>query len=541
MRLLPLMLCACLLALPSCHKADPIEDQISILKADRSTSEKKRACENLRKIAKKQAVPGLVDALKVVNATIKGEIAQILGDLKDPSAAAALGQALDLSVADDGDADAHAQANGANKLIARALGDIGGKDAVQPLIGLLEATHDDYVRIETLTALGKLKDPAAVPALSKIALDEHQTALITKKALLSLAKIDDPAALPTFMTIAFERKSDTFFSEAAVGLFMLGDAAKDPILALLKNEKDLPEWAEARDILISALYAKLAQIQADLQDKRAVEPLIKLLRHEDENESLQRVVRMNAAFSLGRMRAEAAAGPIAAMLADEDATTRGVNARALVEIGDKAALPKLAECARSGSWGAREPCMLGLALLGGQGEIKILDGFAKDEAARYAKECAKAEPTEPDCKVDVKERPAYLEGRVGTIDSYKKALELITACKDDKCLEAALAAAEPVVRERAAYELGRHGAAGAVPALLAAVKRPIGNPMDLKPRVAAICAVDWITGASPAAMAAAKGEAAALHAQIEQEKDNPLATKVADEAQRLAIKLERAK
>ncbi len=539
MRLLPAFLCA-VVALSGCHKPDPnsIQDQLGILNKSKSTKEKERACENLRKIGKKEAVPGLVDALKTANSKIKGEIAQVLGDLKDPGAISGLNDALDLSVTDGSDKMTQ-EANEANKYIARALGDIGGKDAVQPLIRLVKATRNNYVMIEAITALGKLKDPAAVVALSDVATNDRLEPFVNKKAILALAQINHPDALPVYLRMAFaERKGLSFYPESSFGIFLLGDAAKDKVLAVLKGEdKELLEWAKSKEILVPALYAKAAQMEADLQDRRSIEPLMKLLKYEDENVQYKLVVRMNAADSLGRMRAKEAVPALGAMLLEPEANTRSAYVRSLVQIGDKAVLPKFVECARTGSWSAREFCMLGLALLGTANEMKAFDGFVKEEPAKFDKECNDGEYGEVDCP---KEKPANIENRTKVATNYKKVLETITACADDKCLEGALMHTDPIIRERAAYELGRRGAVASLPALLGAIKRPAADIVDLNPRFAAICAVDWLTSSDPKALASVRGEASALEAQVEVEKAKTLTMKIAEEVKRLAVKLGRA-
>ena len=541
MRLLSIALCAALLALPGCKKADPnsIEDQIGILKANnKSTKEKERACENLRKIGKKEAVPGLIEALKIVPTRLKGEVAQVLGDLKDPAAIPALTEAMDLGVGSGTD-KMTLDANEANKYIARALGDTGTKDAVKPLVQLLQKTRDNYVRIETMAALGKLKDPGAVDALSDIATDEKLETLINKKAIMALTQINDAKALPVYLKMSFaERKGVSFYPESSFGVFMLGEAAKDRLLALIKGEdKEIMEWAKGREILVPAIYAKSAQMECDLQDKRSIEPLMKLLKFDDENPMYRLAVRMNAADALGRMRAKEAAPAIAAMLTEEEANTRGAYMRSLVQIGDKGSLPKMVDCGRQGSWSAREFCGLGLALLGTANEIKAFDGYIKDEPKLFKKECEEGIYGDVDC---AKEEKANIENRTKVLTGYKKALETIAACQDNKCFEQALNSADPIVRERAAYELGRRMAAESLPALFATIKKPVDDKVDLNPRFAAICAVDWIASGDPAGMKAAKAEVNALEALVAAEKEKTMTMRIAEEVKRLAVKLERA-
>jgi HEAT repeat protein len=541
MRSLSVAVCAVLLlSLPACKNPDPksVEDQIEVLKEAKSTRLKLKAVENLRAIGKKEAVPGLIEVLKDANPEVKAAIAKVLGELKDPSAVQALSDAIDYSIGSGSDKMTQ-DGNTANKEITRALGDLNDKAAVKPVMKLLKVTKDNYVRIEAITALGRLKDPQAVPLLSDVATDERLETFINKKAILALAEINDPQSLPAYLKMLFaERRGVSFYPESAFGIFKLGGAANDTILSVLKDEnKELAEWAKERGVLKPAIYAKAAQIESDLQDRRSIPSLMKLLKYEDDNPAYKLFVRMAAADSLGRMRATEAVGPISAMLDEEEANARSAYMRALVQIGDKTVVGKLVSCSQKGNWSAREFCMLGLALLGGQKEIKSLEGFLAAEPKLFVVECERGDYGDVDCAA---EKTKNVEARSKSITAYKKVLETISACNDNKCLESALTNAEPIVRERAAYELGRRKASESVGALIEAVKRPVKDVVDLNPRFAAICAVDWITAGDSAAMAKARPEASALEAQVEKDRDNVLTQKIAEEVKRLAVKLERS-
>jgi HEAT repeat protein len=102
------------------------------------------------------------------------------------------------------------------------------------------------------------------------------------------------------------------------------------------------------------------------------------------------------------MRAKEAAPAIAAMLTEEEANTRGAYMRALVQIGEKGVLPKMVDCARQGSWSARDFCALGLALLGTANEVRAFDGYVKDEPKLFKKECEEGIYGEVDCAKEEK-------------------------------------------------------------------------------------------------------------------------------------------
>jgi HEAT repeat protein len=89
------------------------------------------------------------------------------------------------------------------------------------------------------------------------------------------------------------------------------------------------------------------------------------------------------------------------------------------------------------------------------------------------------------------------------------------------------------VRARAAYELGRAGAADAVPALANAT-----GEEQLLVRAAATRALDWLA-AVPAARPGLKGIAQQLSSQLAQEQGKARYIKANEELRRLHVKLSR--
>lgn len=208
---------------------------------------------------------------------------------------------------------------------------------------------------------------------------------------------------------------------------------------------------------------------------------------------------------------------------------------ALVQIGDPSAAPKLVACAKQGNFGAREFCALGLTLLGSKADAKALTAVVKEEPALFDKEC-KALGGEVDCAA---EKESTVAARVKILRGYQKTLDSVGGCAEIKCLEALLASPEPAARERAAYELGRRGSTSSVPALVAAIEHEVKDEVDLNPRFAAICAIDWLASASPAAREAAAAQAGRLKALVKSDERRALTQRIAEEVLRLSTKLER--
>ena len=115
-----------------------------------------------------------------------------------------------------------------------------------------------------------------------------------------------------------------------------------------------------------------------------------------------------------------------------------------------------------------------------------------------------------------------------------KPLEAARVCASDApCWLPKLQDPDPVVRARAAYELGRAGAADAISALVKAA-----GEEQLLVRTAATRALDWLASV-PAARPALKGVAPQLASQLAQEQGKGQYLKANEDLRRLQVKLSR--
>jgi HEAT repeat protein len=541
------------LALTGCH-SDPnsVEDQVKVLLKSHRTREKLAAIDHLRKIVEKDPaavrahLDQLTEALKEPGEA-KANVVILLAETKDPKVVPALLDAIDFGVGKSAE-KADQEANRANKEIASALGELGDTKAVGDLIKLLKRTKDDYVRMEAITALGKLKDPQAVDALSDLATDDAVETLINKKAIMALGEIADARAMPAINKMLFrERRGVSFYPESSFALFEIGSPARDDVLKVLKgDDKALLKWAKDNRIVEGAIYAKAAQLVGDLQDQRAIPRLVQLLDYVDPEEKEQLgtmgamsvMIRVQAADALGRLRAKAGVKPICTLIDKvsgsdiDDPNARNAYARALVMIGDRSAVPTLVACSKKGYWDARESCMAGLSRLGGEADAKNFDDFLKNEPALFSKECERAELAKDQCEATIKK---HLE----VIAAHKKRIDVMKGCGAEACLLGKLKSDDPMVRERAAYELGRIGTKAAIPALVEAIQRPAVVVDDLEARFAAISAVDWITRSSSDALASARASADTLNALLKKEEGKAMTIKIDEDVKRLVVKLRR--
>lgn len=535
------IICLAVAALSGCKK-DPksVADQAGLLKSAKTAAERSKAIENLKRIGTKEAAAALAQGLNGAKPKVKMEIAQALVGLKAQSAAVAVAGAMDPSVSGRG-----GEVNATNEKLARALGDLGDASVAPVLIRFAKESADDRVKVEAITALGKLRSGSAVSVLVELATDEQQELSVNTRALQALAAINSPEALPAYFKMLFaDRKGTSFYFEAWQGIFRLREAAFDRLLLLLNGrDKECADIAEAHGLLSPVLVGKAAEIEGDLQDPRAIPVLEKLLKftwrdkkHEDAQEAVTHLVRQSASEALGRMRARRAVKPLIAALEGDE--VRDGYVTALARIGDKRVLPKLSACAAEGSWGQRDACLQGLALMGGPAELSLFDRLAKGEKGRFLKECEGAGNSLEDCE---SEAGKELEAREKNTRAYREVIELLGRCSDAACLERGLGAADPVARQRAAYELAHRGALDSVPALLTAVRAPLKSDADAHPRVAAALAVAWLVERDPAARTRFSGELPALQQLIEKESASVAGRASVEDLRRLADILERGR
>ena len=536
MRSLVVLLAASLLACRPKAGSDP-ERWMARLE-DRDSRVRAEAIRALRKLKAKQAAPAIAALLK--DPLVEEEAALGLQDLGGPAQVDALLAALETTVG-AGSEEAARAANRTNARIAEALGSIGDSRAGPSLLRLARATDED-VRMAAVEALGNVKAKEAVPELSHLIDDPAAPPVLIKRAVDALGRIGDPAGIPALARgLVIDRQGVSFLPESSFALFLIGQPAVDPLIRILQDQDaSFSAWAKENHIAPAGTYARVAVVLGDLGDARAIPPLLAKLKYSDPDpvpgtsRLLSNVVRMFAANALGRMRAAQAAPAVQALVSTANAQDEEVTvsaAEALVWMGDRAQARELMKKAQSGILKLRLTVAQSAALFGEPllGNDVLNVAMRESKGARQTCLRQLVELTMP--VADTAQACDLLATQFGELS---KPLEAARVCASDSpCWLPKLQDQDPVVRARAAYELGRAGAAEAVPAL----GKAVGEEQVLV-REAATRALDWLVSV-PAARRALKGLAPRLSAQLAQEQGKPEYLKSYEELRRLQAKLSR--
>jgi HEAT repeat protein len=283
------------------------------------------------------ALDFLISALKVKNWKVQQSAAEALGKIGDKRAIDPLIEALE---------DKNVQ-----RKAVEALGELRASRAVEPLIALLKVQSiNDFdndivvalteigqpavdhliaglkdinrnVRGEVTKALGEIKDKRAVDPLIEVAIYDNDS-WVRETAVEALGKLGDSRIADSFIPILMDKDSNV--RKAAVeALGVMGNNnAIDPLIPLLKDED-------------SQVRKAAAEAFGKIGDSRAEIPLIGVLKDKDSK------VRKAGALAIGKRGNTLAVDPLIVALKDEDIKVREAAAEALGEIRDSRAIDPL--------------------------------------------------------------------------------------------------------------------------------------------------------------------------------------------------------
>jgi len=392
---------------------------------------------------------------------------------------------------------------------ANALGKIGDKRAVEPLIDAFADSPED-VRKSAVDALGQIGDERAVNALIAALNDKDQD--VRKSTVDALGQIGDERAVNALIAALNDKDEDVRKSvNYALGRIGYDHAAK-AVIETLKNMdlKDL-DWDVWRSVFSSlerfgwrpeggreeAIYwiTKRRWHSCIGIGEAAIEPLIAALNDKEAD------VRQSAIVALKNFGSKRIIEPFIEALNDKDAFVRKVAISALGEIGDKRAVEPLGKGLFEWHGSMKQTAVDALGQIGDERAVKPLIAALndKDEEVRKSIICAL--------------------GKIGD----KRAVEQL--------VEATLKDEKKIVSDAASTELMRFGN-GAVEPLIAALKHnafevfrkaagalgKIGDKRAVEPLIAAL---KQGKGTEAAASALGKiGDKRAVEPLIEKLKDS---------------------
>lgn len=193
-------------------------------------------------------------------------------------------------------------------------------DGLMPAFRRIEENRgiDNRLRIETIRALGNTRSSRAVPPLLAIAAvrDPQQSFLINRLAIQAVTEIADPRAVGPLIGALFafapDRPTMRLNDVAAEALIYVGDAAHEPLVALVRGENAAAQALvdeyieavrqlspEAADEMVrdDIIQSEAAFVLGMIGDPRAIDVLVELC------ETAAPSVRVSAALALTRLNA----------------------------------------------------------------------------------------------------------------------------------------------------------------------------------------------------------------------------------------------
>lgn len=220
----------------------------------------------------------------------------------------------------------------------------------QAFAALRQALNDpvESVRLEAVTALGRIGDTQSIPLLSKLINTPHKG--LRQRVLVALSELGDQQALPLLMN-ALKDEDGLIRKSAVEALSRLHDDHKRDLLLGMLDDPQLDIRLLAANALDQiawrpqTTYEQIAYAIAKgkwdsplLSEPEAVESLLRVLT-EDRPENVN--ARVNAAIVLGKIGEQRAVAPLMHMAATAQGDTLATVLTALGDLKDDRALDLL--------------------------------------------------------------------------------------------------------------------------------------------------------------------------------------------------------
>jgi len=210
----------------------------------------------------------------------------------------------------------------------------------------------------------------------------HKDPGISGQAARTLGELGDRRAVKPLIATLEDEYHSPLRHDGEAALEKLGDAAVEPLIVALKDDK-----YEVRSIAACVL--------GTLGDRRAVEPLILALK--DKNQT----VRRNAAKALGLLGEAQAVEPLVAVLRAEVMAQRDYEGYGMVgmlrKLGDARTAEFLTATFKAGDLGLHESVVRALERIGGTEAEEALAEYRQATEANAEKALAGAGPLTPAC------------------------------------------------------------------------------------------------------------------------------------------------
>jgi len=311
----------------------------------------------------KPAVPALLNALSHKDKDVQPGSAVALGQIGDKRAVQPL-----MDVLRDGEQYWFLRSNA-----AEALGRIGDKRAVSVLIGALKDDNSS-VRSAAAEALGKLGDARATTPLFSALNDEDN--YVRWRAACALGRIGDERAT-SLLTNMWSTTGSYEHKDIAAVLGQIGDTSAVELLVRALGDEE--EYSSTREVIANAL--------ADAGDKRAVPVLIDIWEKDDDRRYIS--MRLAAAEALGKLGDARAINPLINALKDESEYVPQRVIQALHNIGGPA-VPALISALKGEKWYVRKRVVGVLGRIEDTRAIEPLTNALKDPNGHVRKAAREA-------------------------------------------------------------------------------------------------------------------------------------------------------
>jgi len=431
-------------------------DKCAIAYQLKQGEEKRKNCENAVKVIQKSqakaALPGLIAMVKAPDGAApddkhRVEAAKALGAIGDKSAVDPLIEALDPSAGTSGD-PRDKNANNSNEAFAEVLGNLGEKKACTKLLEAMKKSRHDFTVLKAIRALGMLECKEAVTPLAEVA-TKHDHKFVRKNAIVALGDIGDVSAVEPLIFMMFvEMQGVSFYPEASFALFQVGPSAAEGLLNLMsmKNEQVNKYFEKTGGLKETAIKAKAGFVLGDLRDQRAVDPLIDAFKNAAKGDP---VLAVYASAPLGVLGDKRAVPVLKDQMLNVDASQRDPIMRALVMLGDRSVVPDMIKGMTVPSF--VEGCMKLGVDKEACSEDKSARFGAQKAAVDHASNLGGAQNAEAFKKVIADEKEPeikkYMEERAVRLDAA------VECNADAACWVKKLSDANAFVREKAAWEL----------------------------------------------------------------------------------------